>query len=579
MALLCLVMASRFTRLNDFETDRDELLSIQRAQADTFENLLLWLPNDWPPLYFALLGVWEDLVGLHPVHLRVSSALLSLFAFALMYRVGRRIGGERAGILAMLAYAALSYGIVIDLKLRGYVIIHALIPALLWLTMRYFERPHWRRALLLGLCMAVMFYTTYISALMFFVIGAFSLIMYGKQVWRWWLPGVFAGALALPEALRKLDVAVDVATAEQPGQTLIEALLGLFQGWTGFYSLVWAGLLLVALLALLRRGRWLLVFAVWIVAIPAAMYFLLDPRFTFTQRYSFWAMGGIALLVGWGWSRLPRPLYGLACAACAVIMFAPVPQPDFFTFPYTQTFGWLRGQVQTGDVFVIDPRCDCPQPRELNFYIRLYFPHQGLQLVDDPADHRRVWYVSGGGIDEPTFNRVRDGRVSQQFFGPSSFLFQLYEAPPDPVGIAFENGMRFHGVDILDPYNNTPWFGEYELMENQPVRLRLWWSADAPIPADYSIATYITRGERTRAQFDGPPQLIDPDAPRETSRWRTGRYYVEERVMTLPRGETRDVGFTLALTVYQWWDNVRIPGEGTDEAGLLPLGDVRVKTS
>lgn len=582
MALFFVVMASRVTRLTEFETDRDELLSIQRAQADTFENLLLWLPNDWPPLYFAALGGWAGLVGLHPVYLRFGSVLVALVGYACMYQLGRRLGGPRAGLLVMLAYAALSYNIVLDLKLRGYVIVSALLPAAVWLTLHYFDRPNWRRAVPLALTFAVMFYSTYISALLFMVIGVLSLCLYGRRVLAWWRIGVIAGVLAAPEALRKLAVAYDVATSEQPGQSFTSALTLVFTGWTGYYAGFWLVLIGIATALLWRRPRWLAAFAFWIVGLPALMYFLLDPRFTFTQRYAFWAMGGIALLVGWGVSRLPRAVTGGVSVGLIALMFAPVPPPDFFTFEYTDTFAWLRQNVRAGDVFIIDPQCACPEPRELNFYIRRYFPDTGLRLVDHPGEHRRVWYISGGrsGVDERLFEATRAGRVSMQFFGPTDFLFRLYEAPPDPDGIAFENGLRFHGVDFIDPVDDTPWFGPLEPMENSTLRLRLWWSADRPIDADYSIATHIGRGRTPVTQVDGPPQLIDPRQPPETSQWRTDRYYIEERDLTVPlAGGSRHLNFNIWLTVYQWWDGVRIPGEATNDADLLRLARMRVKTS
>ena len=71
-------------------------------------------------------------------------------------------------------------------------------------------------------------------------------------------------------------------------------------------------------------------------------------------------------------------------------------------------------------------------------------------FVTNSEGYRRVWYVTAEGKRDPTTDAaVRKGRVERDFVGPADF-FCLYEAPPDPVGILFDNGMRFHGVDFLD---------------------------------------------------------------------------------------------------------------------------------
>jgi hypothetical protein len=136
--------------------------------------------------------------------------------------------------------------------------------------------------------------------------------------------------------------------------------------------------------------------------------------------------------------------------------------------------------------------------------------------------------------------------------------------------------MRFHGYEVLD---DTPGALPITRMEGRSVRLRLWWSADAPLPMDYSVGLYLMRNGGMLAQIDGPPQLVDAEAPRETSRWQPGVYYIEEREIVIPQS-TSDREYAMFLTVYQWWDNVRLPaGNATNTDNLLPLMDVLAKTS
>ncbi len=120
--------------------------------------------------------------------------------------------------------------------------------------------------------------------------------------------------------------------------------------------------------------------------------------------------------------------------------------------------------------------------------------------------------------------------------GPPELLIRLYEGPPDFAGVLYDNGMRFHGAEVIQ--NGVLSQGPIARREGQTIRLRLWWSVDAaPLAADYSLSTVIVDDNGVIvAQFDGPPQVAGtPDDPRETSQWQPGRYYVEERTSACQR--------------------------------------------
>jgi len=226
---------------------------------------------------------------------------------------------------------------------------------------------------------------------------------------------------------------------------------------------------------------------------------------------------------------------------------------------------------------LFDPLCQCGAAEQWDYFKAVYFPN-GLDVVTTPAGHRRIWYVSSAGqhtratVDAILQNHIDSGL----FIGPSGFLFRLYEGPPDPSGILFDNGMRFHGADILSLDGLRYESGLIARREGQPVQVRLWWSADRPVELDYSEATYLVNdvNQRRVAQVDGPPQISD--GPQATSQWTTGRYYVEEREVTLPYPLASNT-FDVTMTVYQWWDNTRISAPGEDADMLLHLGTVTVK--
>jgi hypothetical protein len=316
----------------------------------------------------------------------------------------------------------------------------------------------------------------------------------------------------------------------------------------------------------------------WALLGAVAMYILNPVLGFFAGHYSSWIMLGVGIWIGWGLSSLPRAGQWVAAAVLVGLLFYPLPMKDYYgglpAPPMMANLSWLREHYQPGDVVLLDRNATAASPETWDYFTQVYFP-QGLAFVERPDDFRRVWYVAWDSHQDPaTEQAVRANRVPGVFVGPPEFLIRLYEGPPDGEGIRFENGMRFHGVDIVGREGKLA-SGPVVRREGETIRLRLWWSVDAPPDLDYSLSTVLRgRDGQTLDQFDGPPQTND--APPETSRWVPGRYYVEERTLSVPQ-DTRSGTYTLYLIVYQWWDNTRISAPGVDENTMLALRTVTVK--
>jgi len=198
-----------------------------------------------------------------------------------------------------------------------------------------------------------------------------------------------------------------------------------------------------------------------------------------------------------------------------------------------------------------------------------------------------VWYITSEvKRDLATDAAVREGRVERNFVGPADFFFRLYEAPPDPDGILFDNGMRFHGVDFLDSTGEHYLSGPLVTYHTgDKIRIRLWWSVDKQPTADYSIASYLTLPNRQiMDQFDGPPQVVSLEYPPQvpppaTSQWQPGKFYVEERELQMPLPDQGYLTtFRIYMTVYQWWDNTRIHAPGVDDDTSLLLKQFQIES-
>jgi hypothetical protein len=132
------------------------------------------------------------------------------------------------------------------------------------------------------------------------------------------------------------------------------------------------------------------------------------------------------------------------------------------------------------------------------------------------------------------------------------------------------------------PLQEPVWFGEqmpfwgaqYGYQEDwNLVDVRIWWWAQQPPAADYSIGVYLldSAGQLV-AQSDGAINDLYYGEI-QTSRMESKRIYLDERFLNLPP-DVQAGTYQLYLAVYQWWDGTRLLLE--DGSDALYLGDVRI---
>ncbi len=597
-ALLLLLFLSRLIHFHGLEMHTDEIWSIWQSYG-TVRQILQWTPYDWPPLYFLLIAGWKELVGIHPFVLRLLTALIYMLAMTALFRVMWRLRGIGAAVLVTLAFSALGFSIRISTEIRGYMLMYMFYLFAFWLTERYFAKPSFRRALPLAVCMAGIFYTYLPGTIGFLMLGLYSLIVYRRAIWRWWLPGLLGLIFAFPLLFFRVDEAADRISSDWFFGLFRDQMEDYFRRFTvfqyeGYPVEVWAILMILAAVVILfnrhRLTRHTIAFFLWLVLMPLVMFLLNPIIYLFYLHYSMALMLGMGVWVGWGLSFLRHPGLIVATAALIVLNLYPFHLHYALGFdePFETNFKWLSEHSQWGDVVLIDPgctqTCELYDDKKWDYFTDLYFPN-GLQYVDHPGNYRRIWYITDELNPDPqTSAAVNENRVPGIFVGPAEFLWRLYEAPPDVDGILFENGMRFHGVDVLDNTTSIYESGPTIIRrEGEKVRLRLWWSVDESVSQDYSVATYITSAEgQEMVQFDGPPQVIDPiypfanPPPKETSQWQPGQYYVEERILTLPYPIV--IGrYAIQLAIYDWQTpDDRFAAAGVDDQNLLPLKSLLV---
>jgi hypothetical protein len=590
VGILLVIFASRVARLPTLNMEKDEAWSTW-ITLGSVQQTLDWVGYDWPAGFFLQLHAWRALTGITPFGLRILIVLTMLVGAALVFRLGRRLFGLQAGLLAMLAFSAFGYTLFISTIVRGYMLNLALFVLALILAMRYFERPHWRRALWVALIFAAMIYVHTTAVFAIGMVGLVTLIAHPNlRTWvaRWILPGVITAVLCAPELINRLyvygvkrDIVDRFFPYVPPGERLANHYLDYF----GQQPALWAALFLIATLLVLERfriQRRVVVLVVWML-MPVALMPVTANIDAFNPRHLAWVMVAFALWIGWGLAQLPRAAKIGVAVVLMLLMFDYIPLNERYEtvprIPFVTSFSTLRGEWRNGDAILRDLDCQgCPpiDAEEWDYFTRAYFPN-GLTYIDAAqaellAAHPRVWYVAFKGNEDATIlEAIGANRALSREFGEESFYWRLYEAPPDEAGILFENGMRFHGAEILNDANlSLVW------REGDTVRLRLWWSADAPIELDYSVGAYSWSDESggVMSQVDGPPMLLN--GPPETSRWQPGALYIEERELKLPYPLATGT-YDIRLAVYQWWDGVRIAAPGTDGNTMIRLDSVWVK--
>jgi hypothetical protein len=594
--LLLLVVASRVIRIGGLDPDAHEIWAIWQSQGSASE-IIAWTPYDWGALSFLVLGGWQGLVGSDPMLLRALSILAFTLGCACVYELMRTLLKqsplrEQAAVLALLAYAAPVGLILFSLFTRGYALLILLLPLALLLVLRWIARPRWITGIGLVISLALMVYIHPTGLL-----GAAAVVVYitlseGMRARRG-LPLLLAFALLIaPEIAAKFGTGA-ARLGNNPVSVQPERLNALLEFYAGPLALVWMGLLAAASVGMIVARRpaprmWLLL--LWAVTGVIGLLTVGSIIGLDAARHAWWSVFPLTLWLAWGLAYLPRAGQRAAAVVLLGLMFAPLTlnrfdDSAFPNPPLDANFAWLSDHAAWGDALVVDPTSACaPFPEEWDYQAARYFPH-GLAITDNPSGFQRVWYAtSNGWTDSETEARVKTGRLPGIFVGEPTCVFQLFSGAPNPEGVRFENGLRFHGLEVLETQGvfARPRTDRLVLHEGDSIPLRLWWSADGILDADYSVAIHLYDVETGEllAQHDGTPTPISLQPEVGTgagamSTWTPETLVVEERMLQLPWNVPRTRNgirqLELRLIVYQWWDNERVAAYGADAESRLPV--------
>ncbi|NOZ48844.1 MAG: phospholipid carrier-dependent glycosyltransferase [Chloroflexi bacterium] len=176
----------------------DEGYSVWFAGQPLLDMIRLTAADIHPPLYYALLHLWTQGMGMSPVVLRSFSIFAGLPAIPLAYALGRDLRGRRVGLLAAALVAINPFAIFYSQEIRMYGLATTFSLAALWSGWRWAQRSSGRRlrwGIAYGLSIVGGLYTLYLFALIPLAQTVWALI-YARGRRRAWLSAV-AGAAVL----------------------------------------------------------------------------------------------------------------------------------------------------------------------------------------------------------------------------------------------------------------------------------------------------------------------------------------------------------------------------------------------
>lgn len=188
LLLVALLLASfglRVYRLGDKSVWWDEGLAAWAARQ-SLADIARWTAADvHPPLYFWMLHFWRQGSGDSEFGLRLLSAAIGVLTAAATYRLGRAVGGWKAGLLAALLVSLSRFGIWWSQEMRMYALAALLAALSLWAAVRFWDRGRLTDGTLYVLFTAAGLYTLYLSVSVFAVANLVWLWVLWRSKHRW----------------------------------------------------------------------------------------------------------------------------------------------------------------------------------------------------------------------------------------------------------------------------------------------------------------------------------------------------------------------------------------------------------
>ncbi|MFN8498217.1 MAG: hypothetical protein U0641_10210, partial [Anaerolineae bacterium] len=134
-------------------------------------------------------------------------------------------------------------------------------------------------------------------------------------------------------------------------------------------------------------------------------------------------------------------------------------------------------------------------------------------------------------------------------------------SPPNPQDATLGGAARLLGYDL----------GVTAARPGDTVPLTLYWRADGPLPADYTVFVHVGDGEPLVAQADAPP--LAGRAP--TSTWRAGQTIADPHALRI-RPDAAPGVYPLRVGLYDPATGARLPITDGGAGDAVEMGTITV---
>ncbi|MHB0878038.1 MAG: glycosyltransferase family 39 protein [Anaerolineae bacterium] len=596
-------------------------------------------PRPHQPLYYPLLHWWMRLAGDGELAVRYLTIAAGVVMLPLLYQTAREVLGRdgRATWLAVAAVAVINPMLVWDAQdNRMYPLLAVLDLAAFYCALRLLKGRGGRGAWLgYVTCATLALYTHYLAGFVLVAINlvAASLLLNPRRRARfvpWVAAQAAVAALFAPWLLTRGSIVGSFTSDFLPALSLAEmarrSLTGLSLGFSASppaNTILGAGFLAMVVLGLLphrgnrpappdgqlSEGEARAVLLAYLIAPIACIIAFSRLRFPiFDERYIMLSMPPFLMLVGRGvsYATAAPPRRYLALAGCLWIVIASgYSLRNYFYVPrymkgvdWRTYVGWMVDRARPGDAFVQN----YPDPG-LTYHLRDRLPRYLLPdrhpmdregtvaaLADLSARYERLWLQpqrfatwDSEGLVETWLDR-HALKVGERWIGVIRLALYLpapaLERSMSPVQATLGDSVQLLGYDLLQPpaaqlEAEEPRLSQAMGQAGHSVRLALYWRAQAPVDADYSLFVHVYGPDmRLWAQHDGPP--LGPDYP--TGQWQAGETLVGRYTLDLP-SEVPPGTYRLAAGLYSWQTGERLSAcraAACDGDGIVWLGELQV---
>lgn len=313
-------------------------LTIPKSPIEIVQSVADTSPQH-APLYFVLLSGWIELVGTHPVVMRVLSLFPLLLSTAIAYRLGVMLMGTRGGLFTAFLMAGCAYAVFYSHEIRMYSYLVLLSIGVIysyWRIMSPDATPTWRDWLSLWLTSVLILYFHYAGIFALIGVGIYHLTRL-KLSRRWFTVGgveALVGLAFLPWLPIFLSGMNNRKELESVSLGLFDVLYHLFFVYSNGLLLVAVVLSLVAIFSLRQKNEAyrLVVISGLGAVLSLAIINQFAPILPIDRlRYSLVVLPFFVMLFGLGLLQLARWrwLIGIVCLAWLVM---------FFVFPRNPVF-------------------------------------------------------------------------------------------------------------------------------------------------------------------------------------------------------------------------------------------------